>query len=246
MKERPILFSTPMVQAILNGTKSVTRRIIKPQPDENGISFMKNAPLNWESHYKEEWKPYFFDDDNGERHAIHCPYGEAGDILWVRETWMEDDVGYFYKANFDESDINHLKGNWKPTIHMPKVAARIFLQVVSVRVERVNKITQEDAEAEGVLIDDDGLACMNYLNNEFEMFPPEQSFETLWSKINGEPSPIQKKINGKTKTVAYICYPFDEESAMKFEGRTHWRGQPLTVIPNPWVWVVEFKRIERL
>lgn len=245
MKHRPILFSTPMVQAILAGTKCVTRRIVKPQPDENGISFMPNPPLDWESIYKEEWKPYLFDDDLGERHAIHCPYGEIGDVLWVRETWRRNTDQYLYRADFNETKGLMPSGTWKPTIHMPYEAARIWLEVKSVRVERIKDISEDDATNEGVLIDDEGLACMNYLTGKFEMFPPDQSFETLWNKINGEPAPIQKKVNGKLKTVAYACYPFDEESAAKFDGRTHWRGQPLTVIPNPWVWVVEFKQINK-
>lgn len=89
MKHIPILFSTPMVQAILDGRKIMTRRIVKPQPDPegDGIDYMPLAPsLYWEEYYNEEWKPFHWETSEGESIASFCPYGQPGDVLYVRET----------------------------------------------------------------------------------------------------------------------------------------------------------------
>ncbi|MDO8997221.1 MAG: hypothetical protein Q7U77_11390 [Sediminibacterium sp.] len=183
MKYIPILFSTAMVQAIIEGRKSMTRRVVKPQPSETGVSAF----------------------NDGEHPQMKCPYGQVGDILWVRESFIsgyECDEGSFntdedgeyipvlkYKADresFDwydgNSDFPCEKIPWKPSIHMPKSACRIFLKITNVRVERLQDISEEDAIAEGIA-----------------------SFKSLWQSINGEKS-------------------WDD---------------------NPWVWVIEFERIEK-
>lgn len=216
MKERPILFSAPMVRAILDGRKTQTRRTVKPQPDgrhcrvdfEHG--FLKESSMLggcWSVSRKQL-----------------CPYGKPGDRLWVRETWKyldwtEDGCPYIaYKADGTDtlrpvnderwiervedvwadlsSSENYSVDNcasdrrWRPSIHMPRWASRITIEITGIRVERLHAIRAEDALAEGV--EWDGM---------YEH--PRDNFISLWESINGHGS---------------------------------WDA-------NPWVWVVEFKRV---
>lgn len=142
---KPILFSTPMVRAILDGRKTQTRRVIKIDDD----------PENWKKSIAGtsivRTSPY---DAKLSRYA-------PGDILWVRETWQEKECeicrdgipslggsckyGYIYRAD------NNLKGGWRPSIHMPRAAARIFLRVTDVRVERLQEISEANAIKEGLI-----------------------------------------------------------------------------------------------
>lgn len=131
-KERPILFSGEMVRAILEGRKTQTRRVMKPQP----FDLIKSWPAN---------------PKNGQE--IHCPYGNASDRLWVRETFAEggmirpgDKVSYAADWGEDARVIRR----WKPSIFMPRWASRITLEITNVRVERLQEITAADAKAEGV------------------------------------------------------------------------------------------------
>lgn len=191
MKQRPILFSTPMVQAILAGRKTQTRRVVK-EP--------KGFVGNW-----------LFQNIEYVRSRVQCPYGKPGDVLWVRESWQHGGMltsgpGYVYKSG------NYPKGmiKWKPSIHMPKDACRIWLEIVSVRVERLNEISDSDALAEGIETWFDTLFQENrfrdYVNDTDRGYRfPTSSFFSLWSKINGEQS-----LNS-----------------------------------NPFVWVVEFKQINK-
>lgn len=238
-KEIPILFSTQMVQALLADTKTETRRTIKPQPDENGVTFMKNAPLDWEAHYKEEWKPWKWDTEQGETIAKHCPYGQPGDWLWVRESFVSgfkmddgcfayDDEGnhiekIWYKADGDlhnwwtgDSDFPSENIPWKPSIHMPKAAARLWLEVLEIKVERLQDISEADAMAEGIewqiKYPEDYPTLRYYRDYMFKnrfaagmLFGPKQSFKSLWQSINGPES---------------------------------WNA-------NPWLWVVKFKIISK-
>lgn len=209
MKQRPILFSTPMVQAILAGRKTQTRRVVKPPKEFIG-----------------DW---FFQHVNFVRSRVNCPYGQTGDVLWVRETfakcigrieitpsevasayeWTKDRF-IVYKADSKEETHPKFpkfgKKRWRPSIHMEKDFARIWLCITDVRVERLQDITEEDAMREGVLpIGDKGLGFYNdYLTNGFSCKNAVRSFESLWQSIHGEES---------------------------------WNN-------NPWVWVVEFKQIE--
>lgn len=156
MKEKPILFNTEMVRAILDGRKTQTRRVMKPQPPEGE---------------KVEYNEYY---NMLLIHNISTRYGpfEVGDILWVRETWGdyrefteggESGFFYLYKADYpdgaravplpetektDYAESWYLP-RWRPSIHMPREAARIFLRVKDVRAERLRQITSRDAEAEG-------------------------------------------------------------------------------------------------
>ena len=162
MKERPILFSGPMIRALLDGRKTQTRRIVKPQPTEqvyqiyHSANFAPSDPLDQDV-------PDF-------AREIHCPYGAPGDQLWVRETWAEDGIGYTYRAT-NETWPHH----WAPSIFMPRAASRIQLEIVDVRVERVQDITTADACAEGV------PGCRDDLSNVHAV----EFFKALWDQING-------------------------------------------------------------
>lgn len=124
---KPILFNTDMVRALLAGRKTVTRRVVKPQPDEH-LTTGENAL---------------------ELLAEACAPYRPGDLLYVRETWTQDGDVYRYKAGFCDQNRK-----WRPSIHMPKEAARIFLRVTDVRVERLQDITELDIlEKEGLSLD---------------------------------------------------------------------------------------------
>lgn len=139
MKIKPILFNTEMVRAILNGSKTCTRRIVKFLPGKNP---------NWTGYIKDGNMLY---NATNEPCIKEAPY-KAGDILYVRETWCDDRQfthdstpgQYFYKASENE------KFKWKPSIHMPKEAARIWLKVTDVRVERLQNMTEGDCIKEGI------------------------------------------------------------------------------------------------
>lgn len=211
--ERPILFSTPMVQAILDGRKTQTRRIVKPQPlqhfrKDDSVLIYERTPGNWEVKDKHS------NDGFSRLDSFKCPYGTVGDVLWVRETWCEaviDEDGtseYFYKADFDDGSDIEAGLKYKPSIHMPKKACRIYLEITKIKIERLQNINESDADKEGVEFGRQTVVCMgfkNYLSNEFGLGASTASFKTLWQSINGEQS---------------------------------WES-------NPWVWVIEFKRINK-
>lgn len=159
MKERPILFSAPMVRAILEGRKTVTRRVVKPQT-------IRASLLH-------EQRPHWIDASNG--HVVRCPYGQPGDRLWVRETWCSYGNGPIYRADYDKySPISDgIGGPWKPSVHMPRWASRIALGIVSVRVERLQNLDDHDAMAEGAdqIGDCEGAFVAG--------------FRRLWESING-------------------------------------------------------------
>jgi hypothetical protein len=147
---KPILFNTEMVRTILDGRKSCTRRIVKPKqfvgllPDKckNGIpeEFLKEKKLMF--------KPYCDMTDAELISAAYKALYQPGDILYVRETWKKAPNGYYYYEDWQKDDIADVT-KWKPSIHMPKEAARIWLKVTDVRVERLQEMTDDDAEAEG-------------------------------------------------------------------------------------------------
>lgn len=149
MQGKPILFNTEMVRAILNNRKTATRRIMKPPPPPT--SYVSSSPCGvvWAF-----WR-------DGDDHILRAPY-QPGDILYVRETWKQavsDPVGggygitdfYVYKADVPQkTDGTLVEERRHPSIHMPKKAARLFLRVIDVRVERLRNITAEQCVAEGV------------------------------------------------------------------------------------------------
>ena len=143
MSDKPMLFSTPMVQAILAGHKTMTRRIIKPQPEYGPLSYFYAGSRR----YVGKWG-YPSDHTNG-KNALWTPPCHGDDLLWVRETWMKMPYGYVYRADEEEPEGWDPDDWWYPSVHMPKTAARIFLRVSKVSVERVQDITDDDAELEG-------------------------------------------------------------------------------------------------
>jgi hypothetical protein len=195
MKERPILMSTPMVKALLEGRKTQTRRIVKFKylPEIGGA-------------YGETVMIY----GKTGQHYMPCPYGSIGDILWVRETWLIFNGMYGYKAEVTSEEAKKYK--WKPSIFMPKKACRLKLKITNIRVERLQEITEDDAIAEGI---EWGLHMIlnrprfrNYYSYPKDggawYHDPRDSYKSLWESINGKGS---------------------------------WEK-------NPWVWVIEFKRIQ--
>ncbi len=173
MKERPILFSAPMVRAILDGRKTVTRRLVKPNPHkvDGGVPFTD--------------APAWAHAEPGSA-VMRCPYGVRGDRLYVRETWsaphaydhlpprlIPKDARIHYAATEDRGGLL-----WRPSIHMPRWASRITLEVTGVRVERLQDISEADALAEGV-------SAILY---EMRRATPRCDFQALWQSINGPDS----------------------------------------------------------
>jgi hypothetical protein len=183
MKTRPIPLKTWEVQAIREGRKTQTRRVVKPQPPsddflnaDNAIAFVTEKTLN---------------------HTVRCPYGQSGDVLWVQETWAlpsdsdGNDIGYQFKADYSDSSEDW---KWKPSIHMPREAARLFLRIKAVRVERLQEISEDDAKNEGIYYSEAGEGYEDYLfdysgKNRIELFVyAKDSFQSLWQSINGPES----------------------------------------------------------
>jgi hypothetical protein len=164
MKERPILFSGPMVRAILAGDKTQTRRVIKPQP----VRLADNP--SWPTHAWGDaegggyWVAWHQNDMTAtEAIGEYCPYGKPGDFLWVRETHLVTAGGaVLYKA--DHPDL--ISGYCRPSIHMLRQHSRITLEVTSVRVQRLQDISHEDGKAEG--------------------FDSLDGFALLWDRINAK------------------------------------------------------------
>lgn len=135
MKERPILFSGEMVRAILEGRKTQTRRVVK------GMALDALAPHMFTPEY-------VANPENS-----YCPYGNPGDQLWVRETWCKFGNGIIYRADYGSGFTpisDGIGGPWKPSIHMPRSASRLSLEITKIRVERVNDISMDDCFAEGI------------------------------------------------------------------------------------------------
>jgi len=201
MKERPILFSAPMVRAILAGRKTMTRRVVKPQPNESvATEYDSGGNVTARRSYGWSWRK----DHN--MASVECPspimaslspYGVPGDRLWCREAWAHGDgdgetfAEIIYRADgvrvrhavSEEIASKHLAtirrlevcgngDNWKPSIHMPRWASRLTLEIKSVRVERLQEISEDDAIAEGCGRPENGtLAVLEY--------------SRLWDEING-------------------------------------------------------------
>lgn len=173
MTEHPILFKAEMVRAILDDRKTQTRRVIKPQPED----YHGMARHDWLWYGRKEHSAMPFDD-----YVFSCPYGKPGDRLWVREKHCfdvqltEDRWHVVYDnpsemphwSNYD-NDKNPKLNKWRPSIHMPRWASRILLEVTDVRVERVNEISEADCEAEGLKLLQGGI---------------KSEFRVLWDSIN--------------------------------------------------------------
>ena len=199
MKEKSFVSSTPEVKAILEGRKTMTRLVIKPQPE---------IDTRYEMAVIEDGKLKICGRGIGDicetRRIYKMPY-HVGDILWVRETYGlfndEDEYIYiYYKADEGNPEKCPYFGKWKPSIHMPREVARIFLEVKSVLVERLRDISEKDAKAEGVILG----AKYGKLYSLKQSY--KASFSCLWNNINAKRG-----------------YSWDS---------------------NPWVWVIEFERVE--
>lgn len=197
MTDRPILFSAPMVRAILAGTKTQTRRVLRVQP------FSTNDPQHAEPRARGNWVWMAFDDRPRYSFAtgdFRCPYGVPGDRLWVREAFRlcaeadatpPRDTDAAYRVWY-EADAPHQPGAGKlrPGMFMPRWASRITLEVVGVRVERLNDISEADALAEGVTPKWEP-GCSGRLMEAFSGFsfrPAASAYADLWEQINGPAS----------------------------------------------------------
>jgi len=223
-RERPILFSGPMVRAILEGRKTKTRREVKPRPAPNQPH---DGGTTW--HFDTKRGVHVPCGSVGhltvkEKAGLACPYGRRGDRLWVRETWAPhaDELRHYsattpasasiyYQADgglWGDDDMRAGRGwfvptgdphvnRWHPSIHMPRWASRLTLEVTAVHVERLQRISDADCRAESCEGDFSGDIPFGYST-------PCDQFQRLWVSINGPDS---------------------------------WSL-------NPWVWVVEFRRVE--
>lgn len=177
MAIKPILFNTEMVRAILEGRKSCTRRLVKPQPDEK-----HTYPLGFvtDSTEKKEVGCFGFaaNEYGGSIQYVKPPYRYApGDILYVRETWKKAPKGYYYYEDWQRNDIADVT-KWKPSIYMPKEAARIWLKVTDVRVERLQEITIDG-------IRNEGLSSMAVHAGDMEIAMEE--WKNLWNSTIKKP-----------------------------------------------------------
>ena len=194
MKARPILFSTSMVQALLEGKKTQTRRVVKDKKLGNrGVNSKNFSQISCESMRRQ-----------GGSAKQYCPYGKVGDLLWVRETFIvgvprdENDMpvmkndDYVWKTWYRASNPELLWDNqgekehdnppWKPSIHMPKSLSRLTLEITNVRIERLHDISENDADAEGV-----DAANIKLQEHELDSCN-KYKFLKLWDQINGEQS----------------------------------------------------------
>lgn len=163
MAIKPILFNTEMVRAILDGRKDATRRIVKGFiPDDAVCGYTAFTPKGYIS-----CRGTFADGYGEKFFKLPC---EPGDILYVRETWKEAPKGYYYYEDWQKDDIADVT-KWKPSIHMPKEAARIWLKVTDMRVERLQEITSEQICREGVEVE-----YPHVLNGEEKRY----AFSRLW------------------------------------------------------------------
>ena len=175
MKDKSILFSGPMIRAILNENKTMTRRVMKPQYDV--VSCFDGRFCS----------AIRTEDDVEMGDEIKCPY-EVGQKLWVRETWWFNEGLPVYRADAPP-EIEKDTGWWKPSIFMPRKYSRITLEVTDIRAERLQEITEEDCWAEGikkeVCLDCDALSLM-HLNDEEHYYNPIPKYRKLWDKLNAK------------------------------------------------------------
>nr|WP_141972969.1 hypothetical protein [Serratia marcescens] len=211
MKERPVIFNGEMVRAILDGRKTQTRRVIANVGSDNCI------PLQKPTKTKDGIFTHVMDAPG---HGL-CPFGQVGDRLWVRETFMDltgtgieattgKFEGFAYRADtpagsYGDEVRKEYGLKWTPSLHMPRKACRILLKITAVRVERLNDISEEDAKAEGVKPAGDMLPDYpdTFLTPKGDFATAKVAFQRLWQSIYGEES---------------------------------WAA-------NPWVWVIEFKQV---
>lgn len=186
-RERPILMSGPMVRALIAGNKTQTRRIIKRQPS---VAVEHNG-----------WPVEIARLESGAWGLCHggvvhecvgcCPFGDIGDRLWVREAFRRHDGFVTYRADCtDVFNATYGRGFWTPSIHMPRAASRITLEITAVRVERLNDITEEDAKTEGADAPSGRLGGYPapWATSKPGPLNYRDSYRRLWDSINGKGS----------------------------------------------------------
>lgn len=240
---KPILFNTAMIKAILEGRKTQTRRLVKQPPIVGDIL-----------HDEKGW---YYDDGTKNGHTL-IPPCNPGDILWVRETWDNVPVShgghfrfvgrYYYKVDGDLRP-DGWRGNWHPSIHMPKEAARIFLLVKDVRVERLQEITKQDAISEGISRLFDCLTKAEYeewANRSGVQVPQnEQPWNNyLWHGhfgVHGMGNRISNawpwQLSGYANPRGSFSSLWNRTVDLKDWDKYGWDA-------NPWVWVIKFERVE--
>ena len=248
MKERGMIFNSEMVRAILDGRKTQTRRIMKVQPESNQLGLLLITDSTKHSDIgKYHWAESNATGNHVRSKLFSSPFGAVGERIWVRETWAtlgnedgccvdwednlckgdERSAARIYRASCEQRPGDYglwsipddaywkphtkehkFEGAWRPSIHMPRWASRILLEITDVRVERLNAISEEDAEAEGIDMEAlyDSQDCYDCIADHNMTGRPTVTgaFKYLWESIYGEDG---------------------------------WKA-------NPWVWVIEFKRVE--
>ena len=207
MKERPVIFNGEMVRAILDGRKTQTRRVMKVQPESSGfgLRFITES-LNNRDTGKYFWSQSDACGINKPRSKpFSCPFGQVGDRLWVRETFAghylddnqiqdikdgRDKAEDLCEYRADYSEDAECADGWTPSIHMPRWASRILLEITAVRVERLNDISEEDAKAEGVKTAGDMLPDYpdTFLTPKGDFATAKVAFQRLWQSIYDEDS----------------------------------------------------------
>ena len=243
-KEFPILFQGDMVRAILAGRKTQTRRIINQLTGFGKVTeFGRSDTRGYDWCFRD--REMRWNDINTDRLMGASPKGGVGDSLYVREAWSNpintSPETYLYRADYpscvpsgyenipDESEIE-----WKPSIHMPSEARRLFLGVVKVRVERVQDITKEDAIAEGIEFRNGyWLGSLHKVKGTPKCFNTAiEAFADLWDSIYAKPKPIKRN----KKIIGYESFPWGGEARA-----VEYRGLPHKIMSNPFVWVYDFK-----
>jgi hypothetical protein len=249
MKERPILFSAPMVNAILEGRKTQTRRAMKIQPPSP--AYQLGTCVSTTGKKKDVGRHHWihlaengYQIIDGKQPYFSRPYGNAGDRLWVRETWaltgrmanakLSDflDSEFVLKQHLihraDADGYDETVQGWRPSIFMPRWASRILLEITGVRVERLQDISEQDAISEGGQWTDNGPRGWLKPGTAFDDGDKINGWKEGWSHI-GETDP------DKCMGSARMSYANLWES---INGAGSWDA-------NPWVWVLEFKRVEK-
>lgn len=179
MSERGILFSAPMVRAILEGTKTQTRRVVTVRRGE--------VPGEFSPEIEDQMRGQHIDSLAAV--GIRCPFS-VGQRLWVRETWRKSEGGsgeIIYAASVSDYERRE-KGPWRPSIFMPRSASRIDLEVTEVRVQRVQEIGEPDAVSEGIACCVDGHRWYAP-GGKIRHNAPSHAFHSLWDSINGKRAP---------------------------------------------------------
>lgn len=207
MKERPILFNGEMVRAILEGRKTQTRRVMKPTKTNEKYIFNHEAFKRYKfDHMWHDLKDRFCaffktgpveESKFGFAESFECPYGQPGDRLWVRERFLlhqpftgdiDNDLGKAHAMYYaDDNPRYRDKDKWRPSIHMPRWASRITLEITGVRVDRLQDISEPDAIAEGIHEDIGGKYQKAMGNGPYCDFA-RQAYQFLWQDINGAES----------------------------------------------------------